>query len=47
VLRKSRRADRGRKSCREGLSENKGMLKKKEEIRKKKLATRTHSETSL
>lgn len=34
VLRKSRRADGGRKSWREGLSENKGMLKK-EEIRRK------------
>jgi hypothetical protein len=48
VLRKSRRVDGGRKSWREGLSENKGMLKKKRRRNtKKKLATRTHIETSF
>ena len=38
VLRKSRRVDGGRKSWREGLSENKGMQKKK---KKKKYEEKT------
>jgi len=37
VLRRSRRADGGRKSWREGLSENKGMLKKKKKYEEKNL----------
>jgi len=42
VLRKSRRADGGRKSWREGLSENKGMLKKRRNTKKKLANTNAH-----